>query len=181
MRELADAERIRRFIRALGREAQEDATAYLTGGATAVLVGWRASTIDIDLKLMPEHDELLRALSRLKDELRINVELASPADFIPVPAGWEGRSIFIVREGRLAFYHFDPYAQALAKVERAHTQDLADVDALVQGGLVDPALALGYFDEIEPELYRFPAVDPRSFRTRVEAAFRGNRPQASVE
>ena len=51
----------------------------------------------------------------------------------------------------------------------------------MQGGLVDPALALGYLVEIEPELYRFPAVDPRSFRTRVEAAFRGNRPQASVE
>ena len=117
MREVADGARIRRFLRALGREADEG-TAYLTGGATAVLVGWRDTTIDVDLKLVPESERTLRALPRLKDELRINVELASPADFIPVPAGWEDRSPFVTREGRLTIRHFDPYAQALAKLER---------------------------------------------------------------
>jgi hypothetical protein len=42
VRELADAERIRRFMRALGAEADTDGAAYLGGGATAVLLGWRA-------------------------------------------------------------------------------------------------------------------------------------------
>jgi hypothetical protein len=171
VRGLADADRIGRFMRALGREAEDEVTAYFTGGATAVLLGWRTTTIDVDVKLVPEPDALLHALSRLKDELRINVELVSPADFIPVAAGWEDRSIFVAREGRVTFSHFDPYAQALAKLERAHTQDLADVRALVEHDLVDPARALAYFDEIEPELYRYPAVDPRSFRERVESAF----------
>ena len=106
-------------------------------------------------------------------QLRINVELASPADFIPLPAGWEERSVFAAREGRLTFAHFDPYAQALAKLERAHAQDLRDVSAMIEAGLVDPARALTYFDEIEPELYRFPALDPRSFRRRVEETFAG--------
>ncbi len=171
MRELADAERIGRFMRALGREADEDGAAYLTGGATAVLLGWRASTIDVDLALVPESDRLLRALARIKDELAINVELASPADFVPVPSGWEERSLFVAREGKLSFYHFDPYAQALAKLERAHTHDLEDVRALVERGLVVPAQALAYFEEIEPRLYRYPAVDPPSFRSRVEETF----------
>ncbi|MGI8886497.1 MAG: hypothetical protein ACR2G9_06245 [Gaiellaceae bacterium] len=36
--------------------------------------------------------------------------------------------------------------------------------------LVEPTRLLAYFDEIEPELYRFPAVDPPSFRRRVETA-----------
>jgi hypothetical protein len=34
--------------------------------------------------LVPEQDDVLRAIPQLKDRLRINVELASPADFIPV-------------------------------------------------------------------------------------------------
>jgi len=171
MRELADTEHVRRFMRALGAEADADGAAYLTGGATAVLHGWRATTIDVDLKLVPETDRLLRALARIKEELSINVELVSPADFIPVPPDWEDRSLFAAREGRLTFYHFDPYAQALAKLERAHAQDLPDVRAMIEAGLVEPARALAYFADIERELYRFPAVDPRSFRRRVEDAF----------
>ena len=170
MRELADADRIRAFIRALGREADIEGTCYLTGGATAVLVGWRATTIDVDLLLLPESDALLRAIQRLKDELRINVELASPADFIPVRPGWDERGVFVAREGGLSFYHFDPVAQALAKLERGHRQDLDDVRAMLDCGLVDRGQALRDFDEIEPELYRFPAVDPAAFRARVEAA-----------
>ena len=158
-------------MRVLGAEADTDGAAYLTGGATAVLQGWRSTTIDVDVKLVPESDRLLRALPRIKDELSINVELVSPADFIPVPAGWEDRSLFAAREGRLTFYHFDPYAQALAKLERAHAQDLPDVQAMVEAGLVEPARALLYFADIEPELFRYPALDPRSFRRRLEDAF----------
>ena len=157
-------------MRALGRAADADGACYLTGGATAVLLGWRDSTIDVDVQLSPEPDVLLRAIQGLKDELSINVELASPLDFIPVPSGWEERSLFAAREGRLTFYHFDPYSQALAKLERAHAQDLEDVAELVARGLVDRERALSYFDEIEPELHRFPAIDGRAFRSRVEAA-----------
>ena len=89
-----------------------------------------------------------------------------------MPAGWRERSIFAVREGPLTFFHYDPYAQALAKLERAHDQDLADVRALLDAGLVVPSRALEYFDEIEPQLYRYPAVDPPAFRRRVEETLR---------
>jgi len=168
MRQLADADRMHRFMRELGRAADADGACYLTGGATAVLIGWRATTVDVDIRLVPESDALLRAIQRIKEELRINVELAAPDDFIPVPAGWEGRSLFVATEGRLSFYHFDPYSQALGKLERAHEQDLGDVREMVGRGLVDPERALDYFAEIEPGLFRFPAIDPRAFRRRVE-------------
>ena len=65
MRQPVDPARIRAFARALGREARADTKLYLTGGASAVLRGWR------------------RAISRLKDDLDLNVKLASPPDFIP--------------------------------------------------------------------------------------------------
>lgn len=171
MRELAGAERIGQLMRALGRQADTDGAVHLTGGATAVLLGWRPTTLDVDLALVPERDELLRAIARLKNELRVNVELASPADFIPVPSGWEERGLFAVREGKLTFYHFDLYAQALAKLERAHARDLGDVAAMLERGLIEPARALDYFEQIEPKLFRFPAVDPRAFRRRVDEAF----------
>ncbi len=63
------------------------------GGTTAVLMGWRASTIDVDFVMRPEDDALLRAIPSLKEHLRIDVEMACPADFIPVPPGWEDRGI----------------------------------------------------------------------------------------
>jgi hypothetical protein len=171
VRDLADEERIRRFMLALGEAAPRDGVCYLTGGATAVLVGWRPTTLDVDIALDPEQDEVLRAMPRLKEELSINVELASPADFIPLPTGWRDRSPLIDRLGRLVFRHFDPYSQALAKLERGHTQDLVDVRELLDRRLVEEAELRSRFNEIEPELYRFPAIDPADFRGSVEGFF----------
>lgn len=156
-------------MRSLGAEAESEARLYFTGGATAVLLGWRSSTIDVDIQIIPELDKLYRAIPRLKETLEINVELASPSDFIPKIPGWQDRSLFIVREGMLSFYHYDLYSQALAKIERSHAQDLEDVRQMISRGCIQPHVALGYFKVIEPELYRFPALDPRSFRQAVEA------------
>ncbi|MEO6057830.1 MAG: DUF6036 family nucleotidyltransferase, partial [Gemmatimonadales bacterium] len=171
MRALADRERIQRFMDAFGRAARADVQVHLVGGATAVLLGWRGATIDVDLVMRPEDDALLRAIPALKEELQINVELASPVDFIPVPPGWEDRGTFVGQVGRVAFFHFDLYGQALAKVERGHRQDLADVREMLARGLVDRARALEYFALIEPQLYRFPAIDPPTFRRAVDEAF----------
>ncbi len=110
---------------------------------------------------------LLRALPRIKNELRVNVELASPGDFVPLPNGWQGRSPSIERVGRLAFHHFDLYAQAFAKLERAHDRDHADVRAMLDAALIEPARLLAFFDEIEPEL-----SVPRSRSTVVPMACR---------
>jgi hypothetical protein len=158
------------LLAALDAAAEEEGVCYLVGGATAVLTGWRPTTVDVDLKLVPEQDAVLRAIPRLKDELQINVELASPADFIPLPEGWQERSTLAERLQRLTFRHFDPYSQALAKLERDHARDRGDVQALVDAGLVDPAQLWSYFLEIEPALYRFPAIDPAAFRARAEEA-----------
>lgn len=170
MRGLTDRDAVARFMRALGIAATSDARVYFTGGVTAVLFGWRDSTIDIDLELVPDRDELLRAIATLKDQLQINVELAAPSHFIPELPGWEMRSPFITREGPLSFHHYDLYAQALAKIERGHAQDRLDVMAMRDAGLVEPARLRELFAAIEPAMYRYPAIDPRSFRAAVDAA-----------
>ncbi len=167
MRRPLDAERIRAFMRTLGAEADRPGRVYFTGGATAVLVGWRVSTIDVDVKLEPESDRVLRAIVRLKDSLEINVELASPDLFIPELPGWRERSELIAREGRLDFHHYDLYAQALAKIERGHAQDEMDVAEMLGRRLVDRAELRRLFTEIEPLLFRYPAIDARAFRRAV--------------
>jgi hypothetical protein len=167
MREAVTAPRLRAFMRALAAEAREPGRIYLTGGASAVLRGWRASTVDIDITIVPESDRILRAIPDLKESLHLNVELASPADFVPPLPGWEGRSPFIAREGSIDFHDFDFYTQALAKIERGHRKDLSDVDSMIHDGLVDPKQLARLFAEIEASLYRYPAVDPNALRAAV--------------
>ncbi len=170
MRRDVDAERLGDFLRALGASARGETTVYLTGGTTAVLKGWRGSTVDVDLKLEPDRDEILRALPRIKEELQMNVELAAPDGFLPELPGWRERSPFVAREGFVTFRHYDFYAQALAKIERGHARDLADVRAMLERRLVLPDRLRELYAAIEPSLYRFPAVDPATFRAALEEA-----------
>jgi hypothetical protein len=172
VRGLADAAKLRQFLAALAREAHDETAVYFTGGATAVLIGWRESTIDADILIVPERDSLFRALPRLKEELRLNVEIVNPSHFIPELPGWRERSPVIERLGRVSFYHYDPYSQALAKIERGHAKDLADVAALLDRGLVEAGRLRELFESIRPRLYRYPAVDPASFERRLDEVLR---------
>jgi uncharacterized nucleotidyltransferase DUF6036 len=169
MRALTDAAKLERFMERLGREARGPGRIYLVGGATAVLHGWRSSTVDADLKLDPEPAGVFEAIRTLKDELDMNVELAAPDDFIPPVPGWRERSPFIVRHGQIDFHHYDLVTQALAKVERGHGRDLDDVRAMVAASLVDAPTLRRAFAEIEPQLIRYPAVDPDAFRDKLES------------
>lgn len=169
MREPADAERVRRLAAELGRVVSPGTKMYLTGGATAVLEGWRDSTVDIDVRFEPDSDEPLRRIAELKEEMAVNVELASPLDFLPELAGWRERSRFRFREGNLEVFDFDLYSQALSKLERGLELDRQDVQSMVEDGDLDPGKLLELFDEVEPHLYRFPAVDPKTLRSSVES------------
>src|SRR5881409_183409 len=104
MREPVTADHLQAFMKALAAAAKTPSRVYLVGGASSVLLGWRDSTIDVDLKIVPENDEVRRSLPPPKEQLHINIELASPDDFIPGLPGWQERSRFIRQEGKLAFY-----------------------------------------------------------------------------
>ena len=105
----------------------------------------------------------------LKESLDINIELASPPDFIPPIPGWEDRSPFITREGRLDWHHFDFYSQALAKLDRAHPHDLGDVREMRRRGLVEINRLLECFEEIRGDLIRYPSIDPEAMAGKVKA------------
>jgi hypothetical protein len=172
MRPKVTVETLQQFMRELAEAARGPGNVYLTGGATALLLGFREQTIDIDLKLDPEPEGVFEAIAVLKTRLNLNVELASPDDFIPRAPDWRERSQHIASIGRLQFFHYDFSLQALAKLERGHAQDLEDVNRLVQGGYVTPQQLENRFAQIEPGLLRYPAIDPQHFRAKVEEFLR---------
>lgn len=172
MRELADSDRIRRLVDALGGIAPAGTRIYLVGGATAVLEGWRRSTVDVDLRIEPESEQVMRRIPALKEQLETNIEFATPADFMPELPGWRDRSRFRFRSGNAEIFDYDLYSQALAKIERGFDTDLGDVAAMLDRGLVQRPKLRELFAAIEPELYRFPAIDHQAFRTKFERALR---------
>jgi len=169
MRPPVDIARLNDFMAAMGRKTKGAGRIYLTGGATALLHGWRSMTVDVDIKADPEPSGFFESIATIKDELSLNIELASPSDFIPELPNWRERSLFIARHGQLDFYHYDPYSQALSKLERGHTKDIADVEAMLRDGLIGKQFLLSLFLKIEPMLIRYPSLDPMSFRDIVEA------------
>src|SRR5207244_4255345 len=167
MRRKVTIETLNRFMQEVAAAARSPGKVYFTGGATALLLGFREQTIDIDLKLDPEPEGAFEAIAVLKNSLDLNVELASPDDFIPPGPDWRERSRHIASIGRLEFFHYDFALQALAKLERGHAQDLEDAASFLRGGYVTADELRTRFEQIEAALIRYPAIDPQQFRQKV--------------
>lgn len=168
MRSNVDPQKIEQLMKALGREARGSGCIYFTRGASALLIGWRSSTVDIDIRLDPEPLGIFQAIAKLKQELDINIELASPQDFLPPLPGWRDRSIFIGRYGEISFYHYDFTAQALAKISRGYNRDIDDVQAMYDQKLFSLEKLRDCFESISSELIRFPSLNTEILRIRVE-------------
>jgi hypothetical protein len=108
---------------------------YIIGGGTAVLEGWRESTIDADLH--SDHPALFNQIQSIKERLQLNIEFVRPEDFVPALAGSANRHVFIETIGRVSFYHYDPYAQLLSKIIRGFRRDMLDAEHFLSRGMVD--------------------------------------------
>ena len=168
MRANIDTQKLERLMQLLGREAQGSGCIYFTGGASALLIGWRNSTVDVDLRLDPEPLGIFQAIAKLKQELNINIELASPQDFLPPLPGWRDRSVFIGKQGQISFYHYDFTAQALSKLSRGFDRDIKDIEAMYKQKLFSLNDLRNSFEAITPEIIRFPSLNPDILRSRIE-------------
>jgi hypothetical protein len=168
MRRRSNAETIRELMRELGRAVRSPGQIYFTGGVTAVLLGWRETTLDVDLKADPEPTGFFEALPELKDRMDVNIELASPDNFVPALPGWRERSIFIETDGQVTFSHYDLYGQAFSKIERLYKRDRIDVCRMIEDNLVDPNKLWELFCAVESQLIRYPAVEADALRARMK-------------
>lgn len=123
--------------------------------------------MDVDLKLDPEPSGIFEAIGRLKNELDVNVELASPDQFLPPLPDWRSRSTFIAKHGEVEFFHYDFRAQALTKLARGYERDLGDVTAMLDGGLVSRDGLEKALKAIRSDLIRYPSIDGEAFARRV--------------
>ncbi len=167
MRKPANPTKVRRLMRELGRSAQGPGRVYLVGGASALVEGWRDTTVDVDLKLDPEPAGIFEAIGRLKNEFDVNIELVSPDQFLPLLRDWKSRSVFVGKHAEVEFYHYDFRAQALTKLARGYRRDLADVHAMLERELVTKDELLAALEMIRPDLIRYPALDAEAFERRV--------------
>jgi hypothetical protein len=122
VRERTDKERLRRFLDALGRRLRRPVRFYLVGGSVMIDLGLRATTLHVDYVADADDPTGLADLEQqirvLKNELDINVEPASPADFLPIPGSVLGRSRYGGRHGRLDVYYYHLPSLILSKAAR---------------------------------------------------------------
>ena len=116
MRQRTDQARLTRFPCALGRLLRRPVRLYLVGGSVL-----------IDLGL---------AIRELKNELDVDVEPASPADFLPIPRSVLVQSRFVARYGQLSVYYYHLPSLVVARAARGFEQDLADAERLLRSGAV---------------------------------------------
>ncbi len=159
MRKKVTPETLREFMQKLAAHAQSPGHVYFTGGATALLLGLREQTIDLDIKFDPEPRGAFEAIAQLKNSLDVNVELAAPSDFIPVTSDWKSKSRFIDRLGDIEFSHFDLRAQILSKIERGYKQDLDDAREFQRAGNISTEELLLYFHAVKPLFVRYPSIN----------------------
>jgi hypothetical protein len=173
MRPSVDKTAIESFLQQLGRTFRKPGRLYLVEGAALVHAGIRPGfTQDIDIRVSGANEgELIVAIQRLIQQLQINVEFASPADFIPLPSQWEMHVQYAGRYGGVDVFYFDFYSIALSKIERGNSRDIDDVKLLVQQGII----TLNELDEAYQEVLaqlgqgRYPRITPQRFSERYTA------------
>ena len=137
MRGKLTSDGLKSLMKELARSSADSQSSrvFIVGGGTAVLAGWRASTIDADLH--SDSEEAFRDIQAIKERLQLNVEFVRPEQFVPELAGSETRHVFIESIGSVSFFHYDPSAQLLSKIVRGFNRDLEDARNFLASGMVD--------------------------------------------
>jgi len=164
---------IDRFLNALGKAFRKPGRLYLAGGAALVHIGIRSgSTMDIDVMIetgeASAEDEMVLAIRRIVEQMQVNVEFASPGDFIPLPSQWMAQAKFVGRYGQVDVFYFDFYSLALSKISRGSDRDLIDVKLLLQQKLISWEKLDASYNEIVPRMGKRPYfnVNPQRFAER---------------
>ncbi len=160
---------IEKFLTALGKTYRKPGRIYLAGGAALVHMGLRSgSTLDDMVIEAAKEDEMVMAIRRLVDQMQINIEFSSPADFIPIPAQWMVHAKYIGRYGKIDAFYFDFYSLALSKISRGSDRDLIDVKLLVQQKVIMLDGLDAAYNEVLPRIGKRPYInlDPQKFAER---------------
>jgi Nucleotidyltransferase of unknown function (DUF6036) len=169
MRDEVTRERLRAVMREIARTAPRGKRyrVYVVGGGTAVLSGWRPTSIDADF-FAPD-ESVFRDVQGIKERLNVNVEFARPEHFVPPLPDSEDRHVFIETVDRVSYYHYDPYAQVLSKIVRGFERDIDDARQFVRAGVVDAEKLRKLVQQIPPPEYaKYPNLSQDAVKQAVE-------------
>ena len=132
---------IREYLERLGEQYSNPFQLYLLGGSGLCFLGSQRRTVDIDCGLEAIPDELQRAIEIVARELKMEVEIISIDEFIPLPPNFSERHRDVGKIGNISVYVYDPYSIAISKIARGFETDIQDVLFLIQKGHIE-------FDEL---------------------------------
>ena len=118
--------------------------------------------------------DLGEAVREAGQALGVNLVWESPADVIPLPAGWEERSLpAMIGQGgagnALELRHFDPYSVVLRLIARGDEPDYVAALEYVQHAWVEPARLESLLSEVVPRMTNQTlAQDPAEFRRKFK-------------
>jgi hypothetical protein len=117
-----DRPRLTQFLDLLGRRLRRPTRFYLVDGSVLIDLRLRPTTLDIAHAAEADEpialSELEEAIRSLRQQLDLNIEPASPADFLPVPASALSQSQFVRQHGPLSVYYYLLPTHVIAKVAR---------------------------------------------------------------
>jgi hypothetical protein len=161
---------IEAFLDFLGKSFHKAGRLYLAWGAALVHMGIRqGATMDIDVAIeASDEDEMVTAIRRIVEQMQINVEFASPGDFIPLPTQWMSQAHYVGRYGEVDVFYFDFYSLALSKISRGNDRDLIDVKLLLQQKVITLEELDAAYREVLPRMGKRPYInlDPQRFAER---------------
>ena len=150
---------------------------YLIGETTQLFEGWRSWTDQIEFTAQVANEDkaaFAKAVQAVQTIRAVQVLDESPAEIIPLPAGFEqrARSVEIPepnREDGLRIFHFDPYSVAFRFIARGDEQDYRIVLNYLQRGWVTVEELNGMLDALLPK-FTFEVIqqDAAEFRRRYK-------------
>jgi hypothetical protein len=172
VREPVERAKILRFLEVLGRRLHRPVRFYLVGGSIFVDLGLRGTTVDLDYVVQSDEqdaiEEFERLVPRLKNELKINLKPASPADFLPLPDDVLAHSRYVRSFGNVHVYYFDLASTVISKVARGAERDLGDVEAMVRAGEVSWTEVQARWQQVRGSKRGWIRYDPVTIEARLE-------------
>jgi hypothetical protein len=147
---------------------------YLVARTSHLAEGWCDRVPAFELAGDADRGELGEAAREAARALGVDLVWESPADVIPLPQGWEERSlgaaIGLGGAGHaLEIRHFDPYSVVLRLIARGDEPDYVAALEYVLHKWVEPARLEGLLSEVVPRMTNQTlAQDPAEFRRKFK-------------
>ena len=157
---------------------------YLVSRTSHLAEGWCDRVPALELAGEAGGAALAESVREAGQALGVHVVWESPADVIPLPAGWEDRSLGVEALAEAArpamigqadtgtaleLRHFDPYSVVLRLIARGDEPDYVAALEYVLHGWVEPARLEGLLAEVVPRMTsQTLAQDPAEFRRKFK-------------